>query len=118
MARILVVDDEPVNRLLIRSILTAHDVAEAADAESALAHVRDAKPDLIILDIAMPGVDGLEFLKRLRHVEGCEARVLLYTATTPDETMRGVADLFSVRGFLPKPGDPRDTLRIVDEALA
>ena len=118
MADILVVDDEPVNRMLVRAILTAHDVREADDAQSAIAQVRQAAPDLIILDVALPGVDGIELLKRLRRDEDCQSHILLYTATTPDETMRDIAALFSVRGFLPKPGDPRDTLRIVEEALA
>ena len=118
MATILVVDDEATNRLLIRSILTLHDVREAEGAESAFAQLRASTPDLIILDVAMPVMNGFEFLKRLRTEMACEARVLLYTATRPDDTMRDIASTYRVSGFLPKPCDPRETIRIVEEALA
>ncbi len=66
--RILIVDDNPNNVEILRMRLEAHgyEVATAADGEEGLAAVRDQLPDLILLDIMMPKVDGLEVCRRLR----------------------------------------------------
>ena len=66
--RILVVDDEPPIRRLLRTALTAQNyrVDEAADGESALEFLRRDKADLIVLDLGLPGMDGLEVVRQLR----------------------------------------------------
>jgi len=68
MASILIVDDErPIRRIL--SVLLQerrHRVAEVGSGEEALAALPEAKPDLVLLDLKLPGIDGLETLKRLR----------------------------------------------------
>jgi len=66
--RILVVDDEPPIRRFLRTALTAQDyrVEEAADGESALDFLKRNPVDLIVLDLGLPGIDGLEVVKRLR----------------------------------------------------
>jgi CheY-like chemotaxis protein len=63
----LVVDDDPANRYLLRSTLEKQHwiVTEAADGQAALEAVRENKPDLILLDLMMPNVDGFEFAERL-----------------------------------------------------
>ena len=68
MARILVVDDNPLNVDVLRTRLEAegYDVATASDGEEALAAVAERAPDLILLDVMMPKVDGLEVCRRLR----------------------------------------------------
>lgn len=68
MAKILVVDDEPDMRLAIRNVLRlrGHSVAEAQDGPSALASLEGEKPDLVLLDIRLPGMDGIEVLERIR----------------------------------------------------
>lgn len=70
MAKILVVDDEPDMRLAIRNVLRlrGHTVAEAQDGPSALASLEGEKPDLVLLDIRLPGMDGIEVLERIRKV--------------------------------------------------
>ena len=67
-ARILVVDDGPDNIELLRLRLTAlgYEVVEAADGEEALAKVAETMPDLVLLDIMMPKIDGLEVVRRLK----------------------------------------------------
>lgn len=117
MATILVVDDDPANRFLLRSILHAHDVREAPSAADALRAVPSLNPDLIVLDLFMPEMSGAAFLKRLRSEIASDARVLLHTASTPDPAMRDVANLYKVTGFLPKPCEPEDVIRIVESAL-
>lgn len=71
MARILIVDDESNIRLLYREEFQdeGYEVAVAASAEQAIQEIRKNKPDLITLDIKMPGTDGIEFLRRLKEEE-------------------------------------------------
>ena len=72
MARVLVVDDDPTVREVVVSYLRAaeHEVVEAADGETALRlGTRDAPPDLVVLDLMLPGIDGLEVCRRLREDE-------------------------------------------------
>ena len=68
MARILIVDDEPDIRYMIRLILESagHKVTEARHGAAGLASVKAAPPDLVITDVMMPTMDGLEFIERLR----------------------------------------------------
>jgi two-component system KDP operon response regulator KdpE len=67
-SRVLLVDDEPQIRRVLRLALTAQafDVRVAADGESALDTFRDWRPDLVITDLSMPGIDGIELCRRIR----------------------------------------------------
>lgn len=92
LARVLVVDDEDNITFLLRSAL-AHfgfDVDVAADGRSALSAVRADPPDLILLDVMLPDIDGFEVLRRLRG-DGIDTPVLFLTARdSTDETVRGL----------------------------
>ena len=68
IARILVVDDNATNLRLASEVLEmeGHEVLRAADADEALGVLRDHVPDLILMDIALPGMDGLELTRRLK----------------------------------------------------
>jgi CheY-like chemotaxis protein len=67
-ARILVIDDNPTNLKLASEVLemAGHVVMTAVDAEDALRLLRDARPDLILMDIALPGMDGLTLTRQLK----------------------------------------------------
>ena len=80
MRRVLVVDDEPHIRDVLRGYLTADGFAvdEAADGEAALERLRKVGADLVLLDIMMPGIDGLEVLRLIR--EFSDVYVILVTA--------------------------------------
>lgn len=89
MADILVVDDEPAVRWLLRDIaeLEGHKVHEAADGIDALAAMHESQPDLIVLDVMMPGVSGIEVLLKIRDTPGFEETpVLMLTAAGDDAT--------------------------------
>ena len=83
--RILVVDDHPVVRQGIRTFLDVQDdltvVGEAADGESCVAIAEQCRPDVILLDLRMPGADGVSALHGLREA-GNPARVLVITSFT------------------------------------
>jgi two-component system cell cycle response regulator DivK len=66
--RVLVVEDHPLNRKLVRDVLVAagYDVVEAATGEEGLAAAAEQPPDLVLMDLQLPGIDGTETLRRLR----------------------------------------------------
>lgn len=107
--RILVVEDEPAILGFVRRglIFEGYEVTTAADGREALDALRDAPPDLVVLDVMLPGVDGLEITRRLRAAEADEGRsplpVLMLTArdAVPDRVsgLRAGADDYLVKPF-------------------
>lgn len=103
MKTILIVDDEPAARYGLRKALDAtYQIAEADSAEAAREALRRQQPDLLLLDVVLPGQDGLSFLKWLRE-QGSELPVLMVsaldTAKTAVEALQlGAAD-YLVKGF-------------------
>jgi DNA-binding response OmpR family regulator len=88
MSTILVVDDEPRMRDLLRAILAGqHKVCVASTGGEALMAMEMSRPDLVILDVAMPEMDGIQFLQILRDTpEWAQTPVMLMTAfATPDQ---------------------------------
>jgi adenylate cyclase len=67
-ARILIVDDNETNRDILKTRLTVHgyDLLQAGDGEEALAVVKEHRPDLVLLDVMMPKLDGIEVCRRLK----------------------------------------------------
>ena len=90
--RILVADDHPMLREGLVAVLgTQSDfevVGEAADGEEAARLARRLEPDVILLDLEMPGVDGVAALEKLRSA-GSEARTIVFTAYDTDERILG-----------------------------
>src|SRR5205085_11930236 len=90
-ARVLVVDDHPLTREALAALLRSHGfelAGLAADGEEAIAAAAETQPDLVLLDLLMPGLDGLTALPRLREAApGCEVVVL--TASGTEENLLG-----------------------------
>lgn len=119
-AKLLVVDDDPANRLLLTTILRhdGHEVFEAADGATALDVARREQPDLIILDLSMPVMNGPAFIKRLRAESAlAHIGVALSTASTVDAAMRDFMQMTGIRGVIPKPCEPQEISRIVHSLL-
>jgi len=116
MAKILVVDDEPSIVNLVTAYLKpeGYEVHTAMDGPSGLKAARAFKPDLIILDIMLPGMDGIELLSRLRRET--EAYVILLTAKT-EETDKIVGLSIGADDYVTKPFSPRELTARVKAAL-
>lgn len=116
-ATILVCDDDPSLRELVRAVLgPAYRFAEAADGLEALALARELRPDLVVLDVMLPGLSGIEVLEALRLDEELRSiPVVVITAWSHAELDAQVA---GADRFVSKPFDPDQLSRAVEELLA
>ena len=104
-ARILVVEDNPLNLKLVREVLSfaGYDVVEAQSGEEGLRVAAEAPPDLVLMDLQLPGIDGAETLYRLRQGPlGPEVPVVAVTAFAMAEDKEG-ASRAGFDGYLEKP---------------
>ena len=117
LATVLICDDEPSLRELIRISLDGpYSFAEADDGEKSLEIARRLRPDVIILDMMMPRLSGLEVLSAIRGDQMlAETAVIVLTAqpSTKDEALRCGADIVMV-----KPFEPEAITAAVEEVLA
>jgi len=113
--KILVVDDEPKIRRIITSYLAEEgfDIAEASDGETAL-DLAAGKPDLVILDVGLPGIDGIEVLRQLRTRS--DVPVMLVTARA-EETDRLIGLSVGADDYVTKPFSPRELVLRVKAIL-
>ncbi|MBI5842271.1 MAG: response regulator transcription factor [Chloroflexi bacterium] len=116
MTKILVVDDEPSIVNLVGAYLKpeGYEVFTATDGPSGLKAARAYKPDLLILDVMLPGMDGLELLSRLRRES--EMYVILLTART-EETDKIVGLSVGADDYVTKPFSPRELVARVKAAV-
>ena len=116
MAHVLVVDDAQTVREVVVSYLRAagHEVTEAGDGEAALVAVRDREPALVVLDLMLPGVDGLEVCRRLR--DGSDVPVIMLTALG-EEQDRVLGLEIGADDYVTKPFSPRELVLRVDSIL-
>lgn len=112
MIRVLLADDEPLIRAGVRAILSADPefevVAEAGDGHEAIAQAVSHRPDVVLLDIRMPRMDGLEAAAELHKVVPGTAVIMLTTFSEDAYIARALGD--GASGFLLKTGDPRELL--------
>jgi DNA-binding response OmpR family regulator len=116
VARVLVVDDDPTVREVVVSYLRAaqHEVDEAADGESVAGLMRERPADLVVLDLMLPGIDGLEVCRRLRQVS--DVPVIMLTALG-SETDRVVGLEQGADDYVTKPFSPRELVLRVESVL-
>ena len=116
-ATILVCDDDPSLRELVRAVLgPSYRFVEAADGIEALTLARELRPDLIVLDVMLPALSGIEVLEALRQDDELRSlRVIVITAWSHAEVDAHVA---GADRFVSKPFDPDDLSAAVEELLA
>ncbi|MHB0858785.1 MAG: response regulator transcription factor [Anaerolineae bacterium] len=115
-ARVLVVDDEPLITQVVSAYLESagYEVATALDGSSGLGALRTYHPDIVILDVVLPELDGLELLTQLRRESS--AYVIMLTARA-DEDDKVAALGLGADDYMTKPFSPRELVARVDAAL-
>jgi DNA-binding NarL/FixJ family response regulator len=117
MIRVLLADDQALVRLGLRTLIEVEPdlelAGEAEDGHAALAMIRERSPDVVLLDVRMPGLDGLATLRRLAaDPEASDVRVIILTTFELDdyifEALRAGAS-----GFLTKDAEPEELLRAI-----
>jgi diguanylate cyclase (GGDEF)-like protein len=119
MAKILIVDEAAGERSAVAALLRkhGHSVREAAAEEEALGMVRSERPDLLIVDILMQGMDDCHFVVRVRADPGlCQPRLLLRSTSTNEAESRALAHAFGA-GFVVKPCTPEMLMAVVEARL-
>lgn len=114
--RVLVVDDEPGIRHVLRGYLEADgfEVSEAGTGEDALAQLRRRPPDVVLLDVMLPDIDGIEVLRRIRTFS--EVYVVLVTARSEEtDTLVGLG--VGADDYVTKPFSPREVVARVKAVL-
>jgi len=116
MTKILVIDDEPSITKLVSAYLEpeGYEVFVASDGNAGLKAARAFKPDLIVLDVMLPGLDGIELLSRLRRES--DVYVIMLTART-EETDKIVGLSIGADDYVTKPFSPRELVARVKAAL-
>jgi two-component system, OmpR family, KDP operon response regulator KdpE len=111
---VLVVDDQPklIRFIEISLKLAGFDVISATSGEEALNLVRSANPDIILLDILMPGMDGFQVLRQLRTFS--QVPVIAFSASPAN---REPATRLGANDFMPKPFQPEEMLRRIEALL-
>ena len=115
-ANVVVAEDDPLQSELVRRYLEHenHTVTIVDNGHDAIAHVRAHSPDLLILDVMMPGIDGLEVCRILRR--DCDVAILMLTArSTEDDLLRGLDQ--GADDYMTKPFSPRELMARVRTLL-
>jgi two-component system cell cycle response regulator DivK len=118
--RILVIEDQPDNRQILRDLLTSADfeVIEAEDGETGLVAAAAHRPDLILIDIQLPGIDGYEVTRRLKS-DALLHEIPIIAVTS--YALAGEIEKARTAGcdaYIPKPYSPRQLLAKVREYLS
>ena len=117
MAKILVVDDSNMSRRILRRMLESagHQVLEAQDGMTGIEQYSLHQPDLVLLDLTMPKMHGLEVLEKLREMDE-QARVVVATADIQSAT-HTLAEAAGASGYITKPLAADKVLQAVNNAL-
>ncbi len=118
MAKIMIVDDAAFMRMMVKNALTQGgytDVFEAVDGQDAVAKYNEQHPDLVLMDITMPNMDGLEALKTIR-AQDANAQIVMCSAMG-QESMVIEAIKSGAKDFIVKPFKPERILKTVTGLL-
>jgi len=118
--KILVVDDEPNLIELVKAILSegGMEVISATNGQEALKKLDSVKPDLVILDMMMPGMSGREVCERIRkNPKTKDLKIIFLTVAKFSETGKNVLEGLNVLDYITKPFENEDLLRRVNKIL-
>lgn len=114
--RLLLVDDHTVLRSGLRMLLNSHEnmvvVGEAESGEEALEKIKELKPDIVLLDISMPGMGGMTALQKIKEIS--EAKVLMLTMHADEEYLKEALE-FGVSGYVLKQAADTELIQAIKE---
>lgn len=118
--KVLVVDDDEVITTALKTRLCAagYDTSSAPDGISALKAIQENKPDVILLDIRMPGMDGFEVNRRLKAVPELSDIPVIFLSAHAQEATRQDALAAGAKYFLPKPCDAVQLIAVIEAVIA
>ncbi|NOZ59756.1 MAG: response regulator [Euryarchaeota archaeon] len=119
MARILLVDDEPDIRYITRRMLerAGHSVVEAGDGETALDILRREPPDLVLLDVRMPGMNGWEVCRRIKEDSTTGSiPVVMFTVRTSKDSVKRSREC-GAEAHINKPFEREELLELLERIL-
>jgi DNA-binding response OmpR family regulator len=118
--RILIVDDDPVilRLLQINFRLEGYEVDTATRGEEALERVRSNRPEIVVLDVMMPGIDGWEVLRRLKETPAAKHIPVIFLSARAQDEDRRQGYALGVDEYVTKPFDPAHLVEIVRRSLA
>jgi two-component system chemotaxis response regulator CheY len=119
MATILTVDDSPSIRQMIKVVLEpgGHTVVEAGDGAQGLEKAKVAKPDLVITDLNMPVMNGLELIKALRGQPSLLGLPIVFLTTESNDAIKQQAKSAGATGWITKPFKPDQLLAVVSKLV-
>ncbi len=119
MAKILIVDDEPDLRDLLAYNLSKYgfEVAEGENGQQAVELVPQVRPDLILMDLMMPQMDGIEACKHIRTLDCAQPIILFFTARSEHYASQATRDA-GANGFVIKPMAPAKLISRIQQWLA
>ncbi|MEO1329936.1 MAG: response regulator [Pseudomonadota bacterium] len=117
MKRVLAVDDTITFRIMLSDCLrkAGHEVIEAENGKQALDKLLAEQPDIVITDLNMPVMDGLDFIEAARKEHAGRALPMLLLTTEVADHLKKRAREVGATGWLTKPFDPAQILRLVDQ---
>ena len=119
MSQVLIIDDYEDNVALCKRVLESrgHAVLYAADGETGLQLAAEHKPDLILLDLGLPDIDGQTVASQLRRTPELAAIPIIVITAWPEETARKMVEVYGCNGYLSKPIDIARFIQQVDALL-
>lgn len=120
MATVLVIEDSPTDQLALGRVLEkqGHEVLNASNGEAGVIMAINQQPDLILMDVVMPGVNGFQATRQLSRLAETAAIPILMITTKDQETDRIWGLRQGARGYLTKPVKSNELIASVDAALA
>ena len=116
---VLIVDDDPQLREFVRVnlVMDGYAVREAGSAEEGLAAIEEEAPDLVLLDVMMPSVDGFEMLRRMQEQHGVGSVPVIMFSGKVDEETTAQAAREGAQAFIGKPFDPQQLIESTKQLL-
>ena len=119
--KILIADDESSLRTLLKAVISTenskYEIVEAEDGDQALAKIESEKPDLVILDVMMPGHTGFEVCEKVKQDANLKNTIVLILTAKGQQTDKEWAKSVGADCFLSKPFSPLELLKTIEELL-